>query len=47
MVVQQYFIMQRFKNEEVVAEEVAEALGAKEVKQFKKGDVTVTVREKK
>lgn len=47
MIVQQYFIMKRFQQEEVLAEEVAEVLGAKEVKQFKKGDVTVTVREKK
>lgn len=47
MIIQQYFIMKKFQQEEVVAEEVAEALGAKEVREFKKGGVTVTVREKK
>ena len=47
MILQQSIIMKKFKDEEIVAEEVAEALGAKEIKQFKKGDVTVTVREKK
>ena len=47
MILQQSIIMKKFKEEEVVAEEVAEALGAKEIKQFKKGGVITTVREKK
>ncbi len=46
MIIQQYFIMKKFKEEELVAEEVAEVLGAKQIKQFKKGDVVVTVRDK-
>ena len=47
MVVQQHFIIKKFQTEEIVAEEVAEAIGAKDIKQFKKGGVNVTVREKK
>jgi len=47
MVVQQHFMIKKLKDEEVVVEEIAEALEAKDIKQFKKGGVTVTVREKK
>lgn len=47
MVIQQHFMIKKLKDEEVVVEEIAEALEAKNIQSFKKGDVTVTVREKK
>jgi YidC/Oxa1 family membrane protein insertase len=47
MIIQQHFMIKKLKDEEVVVEEIAEALEAKSVQSFKKGDVTVTVREKK
>lgn len=46
LIIQQKFIMDRLKSAEVVAEEVAEATGAKKISSFKKGDVLVTVKEK-
>lgn len=47
MVVQQHFMIKKLKDEEVVVEEIAEALEAKNIQEYKKGGVTVTVREKK
>lgn len=47
MVVQQHFMIKKLKEETVVVEEIAEALEAKSISEYKKGGVTVTVREKK
>ena len=46
MIIQQKIIINRLKIAEVVAEEVAEATGAKKISSFKKGDVLVSVKEK-
>jgi len=47
MVIQQHFIIRKLKDEEVVVEEVAEALESKNIQTFSKSGVNVTVREKK
>jgi len=46
MIVQQHFMIKKLKDEQVVVEEITEALEAKSVQEYKKGGVTVTVREK-
>lgn len=47
MIIQQKLIMDRFKREEIVVEEVAESIGAKDIKTYNKGGVITTVKKKK
>lgn len=47
MIIQQHFMIKKLQDEEVVIGEIAEALESKDIKQFKKGGVVTTVREKK
>ena len=47
MIIQQHFMIKKLQDEEIIIEEIAEALDAKSIKEFKKGGVITTVREKK